>query len=117
MIALRLGERQRFTNKTRDMLMKRKIPTFLVSRLIGFLAHRMMGAFGQDHLISLPEVGVGATAAISGRDGLIPTILDDVFTATRAAFVRHGYLNHAADYGLSLTSSHPIWLCVYEWHD
>ena len=235
MIALRLGERQRFTNKTRDTLTKRKIPTFLVSRLTGFLAHRMMGAFGQDHLISLPEVGVGATAAISGRDGLpqpsaggstaipddksddlpstptqgcpqpafvvalidegpqliqfqtiarllgqqtlhqarqlldlisqpfqhtlsghtedasqpaqtgpfsirlqhlptafwlfcrfrhqysirstvlavilrvarfIPTILDDVFTATRAAFVRHGYLNHAADYGSSLTFSH-----------
>ncbi len=36
----------------------------------------------------------------------IPTILDDVFTATRAAFVRHGYLNHAADYGSSLTFSH-----------
>ena len=235
MIALRLGERQRFTNKTRDTLTKRKIPTFLVSRLTGFLAHRMMGAFGQDHLISLPEVGVGATAAISGRDGLpqpsaggstaipddksddlsstptqgcpqlafvvalidegpqliqfqniarllgqqtlhqarqlldlisqpfqhtlsghtedasqpaqtgpfsirlqhlptafwlfcrfrhqysirstvlavilrvarfIPTILDDVFTAIRAAFVRHGYLNHAADYGSSLTFSH-----------
>jgi hypothetical protein len=41
----------------------------------------------------------------------IPTILDDVFTATRAAFVRHGYLNHAADYGSSLTfSHHPILL-------
>lgn len=70
MIALRLGERQRFTNKTRDTLTKRKIPTFLVSCLTGFLAHSMMGAFWQDRLISLPEVGVGATAAISGRDGL-----------------------------------------------
>lgn len=30
--------------------MKRKVPTFLVSRLTGFLAHRMMGAFGQDRL-------------------------------------------------------------------
>src|SRR5438105_196315 len=69
MIALRLGERQRFTNKTRDTLTKRKIPMFLVSCLTGFLAHRMMGAFGQDRLISLPEGGVGATAAISGRDG------------------------------------------------
>jgi hypothetical protein len=38
----------------------------------------------------------------------IPTMLDDVFTATRAACVRHGYLNHAADYGSSLTlSPHP----------
>jgi hypothetical protein len=36
----------------------------------------------------------------------IPTILDDAFTATRAAFVRHGYLHHAADYGSSLTFSH-----------
>jgi hypothetical protein len=36
----------------------------------------------------------------------IPTILDDVFTATRAAFVHHGYLNHAADYSSSLTFSH-----------
>ena len=70
MIALRLGERQRFTNKTRDTLTKRKIPTFLVSSLTDFLAHRMIGAFEQDHLISLPEVSVGATAAISGRDGL-----------------------------------------------
>jgi hypothetical protein len=70
MIALRPGERPRCTNKTRNTLTKRKIATFLVSRLTGFLAHRMMAAFGQNHLISLPEAGVGATAAISGRDGL-----------------------------------------------
>jgi hypothetical protein len=37
----------------------------------------------------------------------IPTILDDVFTAARAAFARQGYLTHAADYGSSLTFSHP----------
>ena len=70
MIALRLGERQRFTNKTRDTLTKRQIPTFLVSCLTGFLAHRMLDALGQDRLIRLSEVGGGATAAIRGRDGL-----------------------------------------------
>ncbi len=239
MMALRRGERQRLTHTTRDTVTQRQIPTFVVRCLTGFLAHRMMGAFGQDRLISLPAVGGGATAAIRGRDGvphpsaggstaipentsdawprtpthggpqpafvvalidegpqripcqhsarvrgqqtldqarhllarisqpvqhtvsghtedasqpaqtgpfsirlqhvptafwrfcrlrhhyarrstvlavilrvarLIPTMLDDVFTATRAACVHQGYVNHAADYSASRTLSHHPWV-------
>ena len=70
MLALRRGEGQRLTHKTRATVTKRQIPTFLVRCLTGFLAPRMMGALGQDRLIRLPDVGGGATAGIRGRDGL-----------------------------------------------
>ncbi len=52
------------------------------------------------------SVGSAVFAVILRVACSIPAILLNILAATRSTFIGHGHLNHAADYGLSLTFDH-----------
>ena len=81
---IRFGERQSLTDKARQPLSQRVVPTFHVGRLATLFAYATVGGRWDNLLVRLPEITEGQTPFILVRDlvpqaatGLLAAVPDD----------------------------------------